>query len=377
MSSGPDGNSGPDDAGASGGSGAEETGGPEDMGGAPGGPGGRRRLAFAVAGLLALIGALVAAMLVTLPRGGEPAAEPTATPSPTASATPKPTAKPAATLPALPPGALNVLVIGSDIRGNAREAASRQSAGGSADHRSDMLMLVHVPADRKRVYGISIMRDTWIDIPGHGPAKINAALEMGGPPLTSLTVGNLLHTRISHWVMIDFEGFKRLTQALGGIKVNVPVSFTATHDTHSTFKAGPMTLSGQAALEFVRERYTFPDGDYQRVRNQQAFVRGIIDTLLRGGKVRDPASAIRVIAAVTPYVTGEPGFSAREMATLAYGLRGVDAGRSIFFTLPTAGTGTSPDGQSIVIPDQAGIDEVAAALQSGRLAQYAAAKGLR
>ena len=349
--------------------------------GRPAGRGwGRGRIAAVATAVTLVLAAVVAAIVLAMPRATAPVAAPSttsATPSETPTATPSqaPLPPPPPTLPPLPPGPLNVLVIGSDIRGNAREAAAQQAATGErADHRADMMMLVHVPADRQRVYGISIMRDTWVQIPGYGYSKINASLEVGGPPLVVATVEALLATRIDHYAMIDFEGFKVLTDALGGIDVNVTVPFTASHDTGTTFTAGVNRLGGQAALEFVRERYVFADGDYQRVRNQQAFVRGIIAHMLGTGKVMDPANA--VIGAVAPYVTTEPGFDAGAMATLAFGLRTVDPASSVFFTLPTAGTGFSADGQSIVLPDDAGIAQVRDALAVDGLAGYAAAYGL-
>ena len=88
------------------------------------------------------------------------------------------------------------------------------------------MMLVHIPADRKGAYVTSIMRDTWLDIPGHGKAKINAAFAYGGVPLAVQTLEGLLDTRIDHVAAIDFEGFKGLTDALGGVEINNPIAFS-------------------------------------------------------------------------------------------------------------------------------------------------------
>ncbi len=272
---------------------------------------------------------------------------------------------------------MNILLIGSDIRGSAREAVANQDAkGGVVDQRADMIMLVHVQADHRRVFGISVMRDSWVAIPGHAESKVNASLSLGGPRLVAETVGSLLSVRIDHYVMLDFDGFKAITDALGGIDVNVPVAFAASFDTHHAFTQGMNHLDGQAALEFVRERYSFADGDYQRVRNQQAFVRAVIGQLLATGRVGGPAEAIAVVAHAAPYALADSGLDATGMAALAYGLRGIDPAASVFFTLPNAGTGTSPDGQSIVVPDSAGTAEVAGALARDDLAGYVAAHGL-
>ncbi|MCA4133390.1 LCP family protein [Arthrobacter sp. M4] len=318
----------------------------------------RRLLIGVVAALLLIVGAVAAFMLLQRP------SSPTA-PSPTQ------------TLPELPPGPMNILVLGSDIRGNAREALQRQEATGEqADERSDMIMLVHIPADRHKVYGISILRDNWVKIPGHGDSKINESLTFGGPRLVADTVGSLLGTHIDHYAMLDFDGFKNLTDALGGVDVNVTAPFTATFDTHHTFAQGINKLDGQAALEFVRERKAFPDGDYQRARNQQTYVRSVMTQLLHTGKVTNPTNALELIKVVSPHLIVDPGFDSTALASVAYALRSTDPAASVFFTLPTAGTGTSPDGQSIVLPDYAGIAEVAAALKSDGLAGYAASHGL-
>jgi LCP family protein required for cell wall assembly len=269
---------------------------------------------------------------------------------------------------------MNILVIGSDSRANAKDQNNHTvTTGEPSDQRSDCLMLVHVPADRHKVYGISIMRDLWVNIPGYGASKINASLEVGGIPLVVQTVESLLGTHVDHTVMLDFNGFRTLTNALGGIDVNVTLPFTATFETHHEFVAGVNHLDGTAALEFVRERYAFVDGDYQRVRNQQTFLRALLAKL--SGGVQTPAGVLGLVNFAANDLTVDQGFDPATVAILAYGLRTVDPGASTFFTLPTAGTGTSADGQSIVLPDYGGIGAVGAAIRDGSLPDYAAANG--
>ncbi|WP_415856275.1 LCP family protein [Sinomonas sp. G460-2] len=278
---------------------------------------------------------------------------------------------------------MNILVLGSDISGSAREATEQQEAtGGSAPQDADTIMLIHVPADRHQIYGISIMRDNWVNIPGYGVMKINAGLQLAGPKLVVATVESLLHTHIDHYVMTDFGGLKAFVDAVGGVDVDVPIPFTATvpftaaPGTEHTFTQGINHVDGEAALQFVRERHAFVDGDYQRVRDQQAFVRALMVRLLSTGTVRDAASAIRIVAIASFVLTVDQGFDPTTLATLAYALRVTDPAASVFFTLPTAGTGFSANGQSIVLPDYGGIAEVAAALAADRLGDYAAAHGL-
>lgn len=338
-----------------------------------------------VLAIVLALGIVAAGILIIVNRPTGPASQPTgssaqtstqtATPSasepPSAPAPAAPAVPPPPVLPGLPSAPMNVLLIGSDIRGDARAAAEyTATTGQSSDQRSDVLMLIHIPADHQRVYGISIMRDLWVDIPGYGASKINASLEVGGVALVAQTVGSLLNTHIDHTVMVDFNSFKTLTDFLGGVDVNVTVPFQSTHDTQHYFPAGVNKLDGQAALEFVRERYAFFDGDYQRVRNQQTFVRALMSALANSGTLNDPARTLGFITSVAPYLVVDQGFDVLNLAGLAYGLRGVDPGTAVFFTLPTAGTGFVSTGQSVVFPDYAGIAGVSAALAEERLAEY-------
>src|SRR5690606_4226712 len=145
---------------------------------------------------------------------------------------------------------------------------------------------------------MSIMRDNWVHIQGHGDAKINAAVAYGGIPLAVNTVENMIDARIDHVALIDFESFKGLTNAVGGVTVNNPIPFTAHHGGHN-FAQGEITLNGEQALGFVRERYAFADGDYQRARNQQIYLKGLIgqilsrDTLTSPAKVSDTFDALK------------------------------------------------------------------------------------
>ncbi|WP_255770592.1 LCP family protein, partial [Pseudarthrobacter sulfonivorans] len=262
-------------------------------------------------------------------------------------------------------------VIGSDSRGNARDQAAHTAATGeSQDHRSDALMLVHVPADRRALYVISIMRDLWVDIPGYGGSKINAGLELGGIDLTTRTVESLLGTHIDHTLMLDFNGFRALTDGLGGIDVNVPFAFQATFDTEHVFTQGMNHLDGQAALEFTRERYAFADGDFQRVQDQRIMLRALLARLTAGGALNDVTAVRSVVQFAACCLTVDKGFDPVQAAILAYSLRNLDVNAIGTMTLPTAGTGMVA-GQSVVFPDYGGINAVAAALREGRIGQYA------
>ncbi|WP_458781154.1 LCP family protein [Arthrobacter sp. D3-16] len=341
----------------------------------------RRRRRW-IAALLALVLVVVAAVaVVSLNRAGteaQPAAIESETPSPTPSETPSETTPPAPPPPPPPPPIpehpavpINVLVIGSDMRGIAKDAAAHTAATGQPqDQRGDTLMLVHVPADRRTLYIISINRDTWVDIPGFGGGKINSGLQYGGIDMQAAAVQSLLGITIDHTLMLDFGGLKILIDALGGIDVNVPVPFQSTHDTGHVFGPGINRLDGQAALEFSRERYAFVDGDFQRVRNQQILLRAILARLTAGGALNDVTAVRALVDLASCCLTVNKGFDPVRAAILAYSLRTVDVNAIGTMTLPTAGAGFVA-GQSVLFPDYGAVNAVGAALREGRIGEFA------
>lgn len=266
--------------------------------------------------------------------------------------------------------AVNILVLGSDSRGAPGLDAAK---GAASDQRADTLMLVHIPADRKNIYAISLMRDLWVNIPGRGEAKINAALAFGGIPLMVETVESIFGQRIDHVAMIDFEGFKGLTDALGGVDVNVTVPFNASHLANYYFEAGTSTMDGEHALAFVRERYAFAEGDYQRVRNQQSFIKGVVAKTIRADTLSNPLKVKSVVSALSPFISVDRGLDAATVAALGLELKDVRQQNMVMFTLPTRGTGTSADGQSIVLTNPSAIGTLSVALTNDQLAEYVAA----
>ncbi len=269
---------------------------------------------------------------------------------------------PKADRPAPTDGAENILLIGSDSR-KGLDPDGDHAAGG----RSDTLMLAHVPADRKTVYLMSIMRDSWVDVPGHGTAKINAAYSWGGIPLTVQTVEQLLDVRIDHVAEIDFAGFQGMTDALGGVTVQSPKEFTA-RGHH--FVAGANRLDGAQALTFVRERYAFADADHTRVRNQQAFMRGIVDGVLSKGTLTNPGRVQDFVAATSKYLSVDAGLDFQTLVGLGWSLRDVRPSDLQTFTLPTAGGGTSTDGQSYVAVNTGAVQSLSSALRSDDLGRW-------
>jgi LCP family protein required for cell wall assembly len=268
--------------------------------------------------------------------------------------------------PAASTGARNILLLGSD----SRATTDRHDLAAAGGQRSDVVMLAHIPADRSGISITSIMRDTWVPIPGHGEAKVNAALAWGGVPLVVQTVEGLVGARIDHVAIIDFEGISGMTEALGGVTVDNSTAFTSGG---RFYAAGPITVEGAEALRYVRERHAFADADYQRVRNQQALLQGILSRAISRDVLGDPAQLLAFVSETSRFLTVDAGFTASRAASLAYSLRGVDSGDLTLFTLPTAGTGTSPDGQSIVRLDPAATSGLRDALAHDTVPAFAEA----
>ena len=260
--------------------------------------------------------------------------------------------------------AVNVLLIGSDSR--ARSDPDQDRAGGG---RSDVLMVAHVSGDRRHASLVSILRDSWVDVPGHGSAKINAAYSWGGVPLTVQTVEQLLDVRIDHVAEIDFAGFAGMTDALGGVTVESSTAFDA-RGHH--FRVGPNHLDGAAALAFVRERYAFADADRTRVRNQQAFLRALVQRVVSEDTLTSPGRIRQFVSSSSEYLSVDPGLDFSTLVGLGWSLRDFRAQDLDTVTLPSAGGGTSDDGQSYVRVDQSAVASLSIALRSDDLSGWIA-----
>ena len=247
--------------------------------------------------------------------------------------------------------ALNILLAGTD-NGTSELTLSEAVASGEWQpnvFRSDTMMVVHLDADREHVYVVSIPRDTWLHIDGLGMSKINGAFAYGGPSLMVRTVEQFTDLRIDHLAMIDWDGFKDLTTALGGVEVYIPQTFYDESQNREWTK-GYHLLAGKDALQYVRTRYGLPEGDFDRINRQQNFLRQVMQDSLSSGTLTNPLQLNDVLQAITNNLTVDEDFSVPEMRSLALELRDIRSGDVTFLTLPRAKDAydTSPDGQSIV-----------------------------
>ncbi|MCQ4212021.1 LCP family protein [Streptomyces longispororuber] len=252
---------------------------------------------------------------------------------------------------ALRPGAQNILIMGSDIE------ATKDS------QRSDTTMLLHLSADRKRAALVSVPRDLMVDIPDcrlpdgerSEPeyAQFNWAFERGGAACAIRTFEDLTDVRVDHHLVLDFTGFKKVVDALGGVDVKVPERMRVPGG-DLVLDRGEQHLDGAQALVFVRGRTGVGDGsDLQRIERQKAFVRDLMDRVRDEGLLSHTARLYPALHAVTSSLTADKGLdSLSELYGLAEGAGQVPEGRTAIVTVPSV---EHPDywGRYMPVEDQA------------------------
>lgn len=250
----------------------------------------------------------------------------------------------------------NVLLMGSDSRKGKDNRGYGSVAEFGTVERSDTTILLHVNADRSSAIAVSIPRDTLITLPkckvdgktvGGGSGKFNEAMSLGGPGCTLKAVEEMTGMNVGNFMVIDFGGFKRITEAVGGVEIclSEPVD-----DPLSGLKlsAGKHVVSGEEALAFVRARKTLGDGsDTSRIRRQQAFLSSMAREVLSSGTLLNPAALLGVLNAATESLTADPQLAnidnLRELAVSMKDLRPADI---TFTTLPWYPAG---DGANVIM----------------------------
>jgi LCP family protein required for cell wall assembly len=249
----------------------------------------------------------------------------------------------------------NYLIIGGD------------AGPGRAGSRSDVMVLAHVPADHRNVTLIHFPRDLYVSIPGKGKNKLNAAYAFGGAPLLVTTMQNLLGVKIDHVAVTDFENFKAMTDAVGGVDVNVE---EASNTEGIQFDEGLMHMNGTQALAFVRERKQLSEGDISRGRRQLAVIKAIMLKGLSREVITNPIKLKDFLQAATDNLTVDQNLDVGAMRSEAVAMRNLRGSDIRFVTAPFSGFGTSPEGGSIDIVDQGRMSDLGKAIREDALESY-------
>ena len=282
-------------------------------------------------------------------------------------------------------GAEDILLVGSDARTDAQgnplplrvlKQLRTESNDGAVN--TDTVMLLRVPKNGGKPIAVSIPRDSWVDVPGRGKAKINSAYGVAkakeaaalrgqgerdqakierdsdteGRRALVQTVQDLTQLRIDHYAEVNLLGFYLLTEALGGVRVCLNHA-TEDKDSGANFRRGEQVVSGGQALSFVRQRKNLPRGDLDRIVRQQAFLSSALSQVLSAGTLTDSSMLNALMDAVHRSIVVDPGLDLLEFAQQAKGLA---SGDLTFATIPVVTPdGRSEDGQSIVQVDPAAV----------------------
>ena len=233
--------------------------------------------------------------------------------------------------------------------------------------RSGSLMILHLNARRDQAYLISFPRDAWVAIPGHGSNRINAAYGFGGPKLAVSTLENLTDTRMDHAVLVDFQGFARLTDEVGGVTVYNKTAFFS-HGFH--YPKGNITVSGERAIYFVGEQRALPRGDFDRAANERNLVRAIIAKMLSAKIITDPGRLFSVVSGAAEHLTVDNGLTNSRIRNTVLSLRLTNTDVHLI-QAPVSGKATNK-GQRVDIVDKAKLAELRTALRQDTVHEYLA-----
>lgn len=238
---------------------------------------------------------------------------------------------------------------------------------GTDDARSDTLMVAYLPANRQHVYVVSIPRDTYVEVPTLGKTKINAAFAKGKMPLTMQTLEKLFQVKMQHAAMVDFESFIRLTDVLGGVTVDNPQeSWVKPY----YYPAGKITVKGEEALAFVRQRHDLKDGDLTRALRQRQMIKGIVTKALSMGVLANPAKFGELLDQVSKLVTVDSELTNDIIKNTAMGLH-LRSGEDVRgLSIPLSGYQMHPQAGAIDLLDEKRMTELAKAMQTDQMDAY-------
>jgi len=215
----------------------------------------------------------------------------------------------------------NWLITGSDSRAGLTKKQENQLALGHdiSGNRSDTILLLHVPANGTRPTLVSLPRDSYVPIPGHGYNKLNAAYAFGGPKLLVQTVQNVTGLPVSHYMGIGFGGLVSVVDDIGGVRVCLPGPMKDPK-AGLNLKAGCQVLNGDQALGFVRTR-NFAQSDLQREQDQRILIKGILSKMTSPGTLANPFAVVPAANGAASAITIDQGTGLTQLISVAFALR--------------------------------------------------------
>ena len=254
----------------------------------------------------------------------------------------------------------NWLIVGSDSRaGLTKQQEKDLATGGDVGQRTDTIMLLHTGSSGAVL--VSLPRDSYVAIEGHGRNKLNSAYAFGGAPLLIGTVEQATGLRIDHYAEIGFGGFVGAVDAVGGVELCVP---EAIKDPKAALniKAGCQELDGATALGYVRTRAT-AGSDFDRVARQRAFLSALVKKSTSPATLVNPFRVVPLSNAVAAAITVDDGDHVWNLLGLGLGMRSISSGGGVTTTVPVGGTPTI-GGQSVVQWDKARAGALFTALKN-------------
>ena len=238
----------------------------------------------------------------------------------------------------------NWLITGSDSRAGLSKTEENQLALGHdiSGSRSDTILLLHVPANGTRPTLVSLPRDSYVPIPGHGYNKLNAAYAFGGPKLLVQTVQNVTGLPIDHYMGIGFGGLVSVVNDVGGVDICLKGPMKDPK-AGLNLKAGCQTLNGDQALGFVRTR-AFAEGDIQREQDQRILIKGILTKMTSPGTLANPFAVIPAANGAASAITVDQGTGLTQLISVAFALK-----NPVTTTVPVADPGLSTSVGSVVV----------------------------
>ncbi|XRQ05694.1 LCP family protein [Actinomadura welshii] len=240
--------------------------------------------------------------------------------------------------------AMNILLLGSDTREGANAKYGRQLKG--EPPRSDTMILLHLSPGGGQAMAITFPRDLMVAmpscksrngrvVPAQSRAQINSAFTNGGAACVIKTIESLSNIRVDHFMQVDFNGFKQITNAIGGVPVCLP---KAVNDPKSKLRLseGTHNIKGETALAYVRVRHGLGDGsDLDRIKRQQKFMGALANKALSAGVLSSPKKLYSLMNAVTKSLTTDDELTPDVMMDIAKEMRGISSGKLRFVTVPS------------------------------------------